>query len=48
MAVTLVPDPAIFDNVSLVRTGTCFMNDREELVWAACYADCLPNFSSSA
>ena len=30
MAVALVPDQAIFDNISLVRIGACFMDDRQE------------------
>ena len=30
MAVALVPDQAIFDNISLVRIGARFMDDRQE------------------
>ena len=49
MAVALAPDQAIFDNISLVRIGACFMNDRQECIrWCRQYgllgyADGLPN-----
>ena len=32
MAVSLAPDQAIFDNMSLVRIGACFMDDRQECI----------------
>ena len=32
MAVALVPDQAIFGNISLVRIGACFMDDRQECI----------------
>ena len=32
MAVSLAPDQAIFDNISLVRIGACFMDDRQESI----------------
>ena len=38
MAVALVPDQAIFDNISLVRIGARFMDDRQECVrWCQQY-----------
>ena len=32
MAVSLAPDQAIFDNISLVRIRACFMDDRQECI----------------
>ena len=32
MAVALVPDQAIFDNISLVRIGARFMDDHQECI----------------
>ena len=32
MAVALAPDQAIFDNISLVRIGARFMDDRQECI----------------
>ena len=38
MAVALAPDQAIFDNISLVRIGARFMDDRQECVrWCRQY-----------
>ena len=38
MAVALVPDQAIFDNMTLVRIGACFMDDRQECIrWCQQY-----------
>ena len=38
MAVALVPDQAIFDNISLVRIGARFMDDRQECIrWCRQY-----------
>ena len=38
MAVALVPNQAIFDNISLVRIGTYFMNGRQECIrWCQQY-----------
>ena len=38
MAVALVPDQAIFDNISVVRIGACFMDDRQECIrWCRLY-----------
>ena len=38
MAVALVPDQAIFDNISLVRIGAHFMDDRQECIrWCGQY-----------
>ena len=45
MAVALVPDQAIFDNISLVRIAARFMHKMVSTVWTACYADGLPNLS---
>ena len=32
MPVALVPDPTIFDNISLVRIGAWFMDDHQECI----------------
>ena len=38
MAVALAPDQAIFDNISLVRIGARFMDDRQECIrWCRQY-----------
>ena len=38
MAVALAPDQAIFDNISLVRIGARFMDDRQECIrWCQQY-----------
>ena len=38
MAVALAPDQAIFDDISLVRIGTRFMDDRQECIrWCRQY-----------
>ena len=38
MAVALVPDQAIFDNISLVRIGARFMDDRQKCItWCRQY-----------
>ena len=38
MAVSLAPDQAIFDHISLVRIGACFMDNRQECIrWCRQY-----------